>query len=123
MKKIICAVLCMAILCVSIITFATAETVPYSFNYSLRKVSATAAGAPAKANYYSSVLLSLSATFRRASHLTNGGTKYTKTAYKSANGGWGQGTSSVSASVTANNSAEDFVSATATRTVQYYGIR
>lgn len=110
MKKIICAVLCLMMLA----TFISAACASSDkFSYTLQSASYKLR-AGAKPGYY--VRLSnvvLKATFRRADHLSNGGTTYIKKtspktsgwSAKSGNGPW------ISASVSADNSADDFVSA------------
>ena len=133
MKKFICAVLCLSVLITGLMVFTTASASnPVLVNsYSVKispvrnylKLTATASGAPAKAGYYSSLLVNVSATYKRGAGLSNAGSKYTNSKYKSASGGWGKGTSSVSVSVNADNNADVFVSGSASATYQYYGIR
>lgn len=110
MKKIICAVLCLMMLA-TFISAACADSSKYNYtlqgaSYRLRAV--------AKAGYYVRLRsIVLHVTFRRADHLTGGGKNYTKAtnpktsgwSTKGAYGPW------ISGSVSANNSADDFVSA------------
>ena len=133
MKKTICLILCLSFIFTLVLGISTASagnpvdiiTQTYTITPTTNgnKITAYAKGAPAKSGYYSSVTVYLSVTYVRGEGLSNAGTKYTKTNQKSANGGWGQGTSGVSTSVTSNNSADYVYSITAKRTLTYYGIR
>lgn len=122
MKKLICAVLCLAILCMSVAAFA-ADPIPSIKFFGTNGVKATVKGAPAKAGYYSCAIVYLKANFKRGSTMSDAGRKYSKSGQKSVNGGWGQGTGNVSNSYSGNNSADILLSYEATGTYQYYGIR
>ena len=119
MKKTISMILCLMILCVACISVASADSTTYS--YVLWSCSCTAS-APARAGWYARVSsLTITGTFRRADHLTGGGTQYTKTSptKSSGYGGLGQASPSVSVSVSANNSADDFIKANVKYTFTY----
>ena len=108
MKKIICAVLCLMMLA----TFITAACADDKFSYTLQSRTITLR-APAKSSYKAQISGCLYVTFRRADHLSNGGTTYTNnsgTKY-SGYGAVGKVSPSITLSVSANNSADDFVSA------------
>ena len=109
MKKTISMILCLVILCVACISVASADST--SFSYTLQSASKTMR-APARAGWYGRVRdLCVYGKFRRADHLTGGGTVYTVASAKKTSG-WsarGQYGPWVTASVTARNSADDFV--------------
>ena len=133
MKKTICLILCLSVIFTLFIGITTASasnpvdiiTQTYIINATVsgRKVSVTAAGAPARSGYYSSVTASVSVVYVRGDGLSNAGSKYTKYNQKTKNGGWGQGTASATASVTSENSADYVSSITAKRILTYYGVR
>ena len=108
MKKIICAVICLMMLA----TFVTAACADQTqFNYTLQSRSVTLR-APARAGFKARVAGSLSVTFRRADHLSNGGTYYTKSSTKASGyGAVGKASPAITLSASANNAADDFISA------------
>ena len=116
MKKIICAVICLMMLA----TFVTAACADQTkFNYTLQSATATVR-APGRSGYRAMVSGVLKVTFRRADHLSNGGTTYTKSTSKSSSyGAVGQASPKITLSVSANNSADDFVSARLSGTFYY----
>lgn len=128
MKKIICAILCLSILLTGMIgiTAASADvpviitksTIAVSTQDSGMKVIANVPGAPAKSGYYSCAIIKLTVQLRNSQNKT-----YARSATKSKNGGWGEGTGYVTLSVTRNEIRDRVVSAKAERTFQYYGIR
>ena len=109
MKKTISMILCLMILCVACISVASADST--SFSYTLQSTSKSMY-APARAGYYGRVRdLCVWGQFRRADHLTGGGSLYTVTSVTKTSG-WsarGKNSSWGTASVSARNSADDFV--------------
>lgn len=125
MKKVICAVLCLMMLSMAAIAAAdnpaiTEHPTTYSYRHSYDNgVTAYVKGAPAKAGYYSSAIVSLTAYYRNPYTLA----QYTRSGQKSVNGGWGQGTSLVSITFTGYAAQDILGGYTAKGTYQYYGIR
>lgn len=111
MKKTISMILCLMILCVACISVASADSTSFSYTLQSRTVNFRAA---AKSGYYVRLRnFCLHGVFRRADHLTGGGKEYTvdstkKTSAWSAKGKDGPW---IKLSVSATNSADDFVRA------------
>ncbi len=116
MKKIICALICLMMLA-TFVTAACADQIKYSYTLQSRTLSVRA---PGRSGYRAMVSGVLKVTFRRADHLSNGGTKYTKSASTSSSyGAVGKPSPWITLSVSANNPADDLVSGTVSGTFYY----